>query len=175
MDPDYTRLPMHYFMRSLIITLVALLCFANVRAQSTDQNYPVTAQAFIVSQPNQRLSSYFSSSTALTVNLLLKDLTKNSIQVYLKWSMEGPGVRVSSMDGYIPANLITLEKGTIRRFSGLDLQNDYFRQDLVEEQGLGGSPLRTNLPEGFYTFRVQALEAGSGREVFLRESLGNQA
>ncbi|WP_221391424.1 fibronectin type III domain-containing protein [Dyadobacter sp. NIV53] len=27
------------------------------------------------------------------------------------------------------------------------------------------NPLRTNLPEGFYTFRVQALEAGTGREV----------
>ncbi|WP_254412210.1 hypothetical protein [Dyadobacter diqingensis] len=76
-----------------------------------------------------------------------------------------PGVRVSSMDGYIPANLITLDRGMIRRFSGLDLQHDYFRQDLIEEQGLGGSPLRTNLPEGFYTFRVQALEAGTGREV----------
>lgn len=157
---------MHYrFVRALLLLLTVLLFFRDIRAQSTDQNYPVTAQAFIVSQPNQRLSSYFSSSTALTVNLLLKDLTKNSIQVYLRWSMEGPGVRVSSMDGYIPANLITLDRGMIRRFSGLDLQNDYFRQDLIEEQGLGNSPLRTNLPEGFYTFRVQALEAGTGREV----------
>ena len=157
--------PMHHFIRNLLLLLVVLFAFSELRAQSTDQNYPVTAQPFIVAQPTQRLSSYFSSSTALTVNLLLKDLTKNSIQVYLKWSMEGPGVRVSSMDGYIPANLITLDKGTIRRFSGLDLQNDYFRQDLIEEQGLGNSPLRTNLPEGFYTFRVQALEAGTGREV----------
>ncbi len=157
---------MHYrFVRALLLLLTVLLFFRDVRAQSTDQNYPVTAQAFIVAQPNQRLSSYFSSSTALSVNLLLKDLTKNSIQVYLRWSMEGTGVRVSSMDGYIPANLITLDRGMIRRFSGLDLQHDYFRQDLIEEQGLGNSPLRTNLPEGFYTFRVQALEAGTGREV----------
>jgi len=56
-------------------------------------------------------------------------------------------------------------RGTLQRFTGLDLQNDYFRQDLMEEQGLGGSPLRASLPEGFYTFRVQALEAGTGREV----------
>ncbi len=158
------------FFCNLILFLAAAFSFQKVSAQSTDgaasrQTYPVTAQAFIVAQPNQRLSSYFSSSTALSVNLLLKDLTKNSIQVYLRWSMEGPGVRVSSMDGYIPANLITLDRGMIRRFSGLDLQHDYFRQDLIEEQGLGNSPLRTNLPEGFYTFRVQALEAGTGREV----------
>ena len=32
-------------------------------------------------------------------------------------------------------------------------------------EGLAGPPLRTSLPEGFYTFRVQALEAGTGREV----------
>ena len=106
-------------------------------------------------------------------------VTKPSIQAYLHWSLEkrdrlfgasSPGVRVASMDGHIPANLITLDKGMIRRFTGLDLQNDYFRQDLMEEQGLGGgpsngSPLRASLPEGFYTFRVQALEAGTGREV----------
>ena len=96
MDPYYKDYPMHYLMRSLIITLAALLCFANVHAQSTDQNYPVTAQPFILSRSNQRLSPYFSSgpgrrTAALTVGLLLKDLTKNSIQVYLKWSMAGRG------------------------------------------------------------------------------------
>ncbi|WP_221391414.1 hypothetical protein [Dyadobacter sp. NIV53] len=89
-------------------------------------------------QPNQKLANYFSSSQALTINLLLKDLTKTSIQVYLKWSMDGPGVRVASMDGYVPPSFITLQKGVIERLNGLSLQNDYFRNGLIEEQGLGG-------------------------------------
>jgi hypothetical protein len=159
-----------YFIRSLIIILIAGPGLDSVCAQSTDgaasrQNYPVTASAFIMAQPNQKLASYFSSSRALTVSLLLKDLTKNNIQVYLRWSLDGPGVRVASMDGYIPGNLITLDRGMLRRFSGLELQSDYFRNSVIEEQGIGGAGLRTNLPEGFYTFRVQALEAGTGREV----------
>ncbi|PSL23628.1 fibronectin type III domain protein [Dyadobacter jiangsuensis] len=149
-----------------MLFLVTACCSPKeVHAQTTDQNYPVTAQAFIAAQPNARLSTYFSSNTALMVNLLLKDLTKSSIQVYLKWSLDGPGVRVASQEGYIPAGLITLDRGVIVRLSGAQLQNDYFLAGAIEEQGLNGNPLRTSLPEGFYTFRVQALEAGTGREV----------
>ncbi|WP_414617431.1 fibronectin type III domain-containing protein [Dyadobacter sp. 32] len=79
-------------------------------------------------------------------------------------------MRVASMEGYIPPGLLLLDMGVLRRFSGLELQSDYFRNNVIEEQGLGGpslggAGLRTNLPEGFYTFRVQALEAGTGREV----------
>ena len=156
---------LYHFIRNTVYVLASLLSLGETFAQTTDQNFPVTAQAFIVPQANQKLANYFSSSQALTVNLLLKDLTKSSIQVYLKWSMDGPGVRVSSTDGYVPSSFITLQRGVIERLSGLSLQNDYFRNGLIEEQGLGGNPLRTNLPEGFYTFRVQALEAGTGREV----------
>ncbi len=154
-----------YFIRSLIILLISGLGLESARAQSTDQNYPVSASAFVAAQPNQNLSAYFSSSQAMSVTLLLKDLTKPSLQVYLKWSIEGPGVRVASMEGYIPPGLLLLDMGVLRRFSGLELQRDYFRNNVIEEQGLGGSALRTNLPEGFYTFRVQAMEAGTGRQV----------
>ena len=158
-----------HFICTVIIAFVAF-CAESSFSQSTDQNYPVTASAFIMPQANQKLAGYFASNRAMTINLVLKDLTKPSIQVYLRWSLDGPGVRVASAEGHIPPNFITLVRGTLQRFSGLDLQNDYFRQDLMEEQGLGGgpsngSPLRASLPEGFYTFRVQALEAGTGREV----------
>ncbi|WP_149244322.1 hypothetical protein [Dyadobacter sp. 32] len=80
-----------YFIRSLIILLIAGSGLESARAQSTDQNYPVSASAFVAAQPNQNLSAYFSSSQALSVTLLLKDLTKPSLQVYLKWSIEGRG------------------------------------------------------------------------------------
>jgi hypothetical protein len=151
--------------RNFFLILAAVFSFRSSFSQSTDQNYPVSASAFVAAQPNQNLSAYFSSNQALSVTLLLKDLTKPSLQVYLKWSIEGPGVRVASMEGYIPTGLILLDKGVLRRFSGLELQSDYFRNSVIEEQGLGGAGLRTNLPEGFYTFRVQAMEAGTGRQV----------
>ena len=109
-----------------LLLLVALLSFGQSNAQTTDQNYPVTAQAFVVAQPNQKLAAYFASNKALTVSLLLKDLTKTSIQVFLRWSIDGPGVHLSSMDGHIPAHFITLQRGMMQRISGLDLQSDYF-------------------------------------------------
>ncbi|WP_254412211.1 hypothetical protein [Dyadobacter diqingensis] len=111
-----TLMPNRFFC-NLILFLAAVFSFRSTYSQSTDgaasrQNYPVTAQPFIVSQPNQRLSSYFSSTTgtpaaALTVNLMLKDLTKNSIQVYLKWSMEGRG-RLALAFGYQAWTAISL-------------------------------------------------------------------
>jgi hypothetical protein len=69
--------------RNIILILVAVFSFQETVAQSTDQNYPVSASVFAAAPPNQNLSAYFSSSQALSVNLLLKDLTKTSIHVYL--------------------------------------------------------------------------------------------
>jgi hypothetical protein len=105
--------------RNFFLILVAVFSFRSSFSQSTDQNYPVSASAFVAAQPNQNLSAYFSSNQALSVTLLLKDLTKPSLQVYLKWSIEGPGVRVASMEGYIPPGLLLLDMGVLRRFSGL--------------------------------------------------------
>ncbi|WP_221391427.1 hypothetical protein [Dyadobacter sp. NIV53] len=79
------------FIHHIIIILGALFLYRESLAQSTDeaavrQNFPVVskvrAQAFILPQPNQRLVNYFSSNQALTVNLLLKDLTKTGIHVH---------------------------------------------------------------------------------------------
>ena len=114
-----------------LLLLAALLCFGQSGAQTTDQNYPVTAQAFVVAQPNQKLAAYFSSNRALTVSLLLKDLTKTSVQAYLRWSIDGPGVHLSSIDGHIPSHFITLQRGVMQRLSGQDLQSDYFLSNQI--------------------------------------------
>ncbi|GAB4054575.1 hypothetical protein GCM10028810_63530 [Spirosoma litoris] len=130
------------------------------------QNYPVQTTAYFAAPFSQRLSDYFSSDKRLLVDLLLKDLTKSTVQVYLKWSIEGVGIRVQSRDTYLPPSFITLQRGVVNRLKGSDLQTNYFNPAAIETQGIDPrSVYAIELPEGFYTLKVQAFEAATGQVV----------
>ncbi|ADB40283.1 fibronectin type III domain-containing protein [Spirosoma linguale] len=115
---------------------------------------------------SQRLADYFSADKRLLVDLLLKDLTKPAIQVYLRWSFEGVGIRVGSQPGYVPPHFITLQPGILNRQRGSDLQADYFNPAAIQTQGIDPRSAYTiQLPEGFYTLNLEALEASTGQIV----------
>ena len=129
-------------------------------------NYPVTTTAYFMAPFSQRLSNYFTSDKRLTVDLLLKDLTKSSIQVYLEWSIEGAGIRIHSRAGYIPPSFITLQRGIVSRQHGSDLMANYFNLDAIETEGIDlNSIYNIDIPEGFYTLHVTAFEASTGQVV----------
>ena len=148
------------------ILLSLLLGGGQSYAQSGAENYPVTVTPIFGAPFSLKISEYFSSSNRLYIDLLLKDLTKSEIQCYLKWTLEGPGVHISTRDGYIPNSFITLPKGRNTRLTGLDLAQNYYRADVLESEGMDILEVMNGyLPEGFYTFKVQAMEASTGREV----------
>ncbi|ADB40273.1 fibronectin type III domain-containing protein [Spirosoma linguale] len=147
-----------------ILLVLSLMSQRNV-AQSI-QNYPVHTSAYFVGPPSQRLADYFSADKRLLVDLLLKDLTKPAIQVYLRWSLEGVGIRVGSQPGYVPPHFITLQPGILNRQRGSDLQADYFNPAAIQTQGIDPRSAYTiQLPEGFYTLNLEALEASTGQIV----------
>ncbi len=148
------------------VLLVFVLGFSwSLQAQTTD-NYPVQTTAYCAAPFSQRLSDYFSSDKRLIVNLLLKDLTKPSVQVYLRWQLEGPGIRIGSRDGFVPASFISLQPGVPSKLSGADLAGAYFFPAALQAEGMDVvDAYNLSLPEGFYTISVQAFEASTGQVV----------
>ncbi|WP_428663808.1 fibronectin type III domain-containing protein [Runella sp.] len=134
-------------------------------AQTTD-NYPVQATGYFGAPTTQRLSDWFTSDQRLFVQLLLKDLTKPSVSVYLRWQLDGPGIRIATRPGYVPPAFISLAPGLPIRLNGADLAAHYFSPSLLETEGIDApQAYNASLPEGFYTFSVQAFEASTGQVV----------
>lgn len=150
-----------------IFTLFTILVLS-IRgyAQLTGDNYPVQAHVF-VQKASLKLPEYFSNSQVLSLDLILKDLTKSTVDVYLGWQITGVGlgIEAGSVPGYVAPDYITLTKGSRRSLRGTDLR-DYFRPGILATSGVSENTLfNGKLPEGFYTFKVTAYEAGTGRQV----------
>jgi len=59
------------------------------------------------------------------VHLLLKDLTKPSVDVYLKIRLSGVGVDIRTVDGFIPSQTLRLIPGQPEMLTASDLV-EYF-------------------------------------------------
>ncbi|WP_428653960.1 fibronectin type III domain-containing protein [Runella sp.] len=146
--------------------LLLILLYAFVSNAQTTDNYPVQTTVYFGAPTSQRLSEWFTSDQRLFVQLLLKDLTKPSVSVYLRWQLDGPGIRIATRPGYMPPAFISLTPGLPSRLNGTDLAAHYFSPSLLETEGLDpGQAYNASLPEGFYTFSVQAFEASTGQVV----------
>lgn len=154
--------------RITAILLIGLMVFNNnTNAQLTGDNYPVQSHVYVNGAGTRKVSELFTSSTKLSVDLILKDLTKTTLPVYLEWQLEGIGlgVQVGSTPGFVPSQNITLQKGRINTLKGIDLR-EYFQPGVVDVAGVSESVVfNGSLPEGFYVIRVRAYEAGTGRIV----------
>lgn len=151
-----------FFTISLLV-----LPWAEVSAQLTGDNYPVQSHVYVNGAGTRKVSELFTSSTKLSVDLILKDLTKTTLPVYLEWQLEGIGlgVQIGSTPGFVPSQNITLQKGRINTLKGIDLR-EYFQPGVVDVAGVSESVVFNGLlPEGFYVIRVRAYEAGTGRIV----------
>jgi hypothetical protein len=67
------------------------------------------------------------------VHLLLKDLTKPSVDVYLKIRLSGVGVDIPTVDGFIPSQTIALNPGSGMLLTSSDLAEYSYISNLVVE------------------------------------------
>ncbi|MFA0961110.1 fibronectin type III domain-containing protein [Roseivirga sp. BDSF3-8] len=130
-----------------------LLSFTVAHAQSAVQ---ASLQVF---PPHSVYLSHYSQPGSLQVQLLLRDLSEPSYPVQLRWTIEGPGIRISTRQGY-QGNVITLQGGMPRLLSAPELAGglspdalDFSGYDRGQFAQSGGQ-----LPEGFYRFTVQAYD-----------------
>jgi len=120
----------------------------------------------MVAKGHRQLSQYLSSTEGLKVNLILKDLDKEQIDVYLRLKISGIGIVIANPDGFIPSQKITLRRGSLVTLSGSQLE-EYFNPANLQAQGVDQSFLYQggSLPQGSYRIEVTAYEVDRNRQV----------
>jgi predicted chitinase len=124
------------------------------------QNYPV--QCTPILSPPYTLSwvEYGSSPERLKVQLLLKDLTKPSVEVSLRIRLKGIGVVIENTPDFYTSSPITLLPGVPVMLSGAMLREN-FKYENLTAQGVDLEALYAgaSLPSGFYQWEITAFLA----------------
>ncbi|RRB02839.1 fibronectin type III domain-containing protein [Larkinella rosea] len=148
----------------LFCLLVLLIITRFSLAQTTD-NRPVQVTPVLQPPFSLHFSDYSTNPQLLKVYLLLKDLTKTHIDIYLSLRLQGPGVLIQTRPDFRPAAPFSLQAGVPQILSGPEL-SAYFQPNALEVQGLDEAILTQGgkLPEGLYTITLEAFEWDRQRE-----------
>ena len=149
----------HTFLNLLLLSLV-------INSSLFAQNYPVTCTPIVKPSYSLKWSEISTSSEMFKVHLLLKDLTKSSVDAYLKIRLSGVGLDIRTVDGFIPSQTIKLIPGQAVLLNASDMA-EYFNISNLVVDGIDLSILYTGgrLPEGLYTWYVEAYEIDRNRQV----------
>ena len=145
------------------LLLLLLWGFFPARAQN---NYPVLVTPTVKSVYSLRWQDYATNPDLLRVNILLRDQTKDQIEVYLYVTIKGLGWSIQTRPDFVPMRKLRLERGSPQQLTGLDLA-EYFAANNVLVQGLPPELIRQGgtFPEGFCTLEVYAHEGFRDRQV----------
>jgi hypothetical protein len=135
------------------------------------QQYPVDCRILLSPPYSSNLGDYANSPMKFRVQLLLRDLSKPSLEVTLRIRLKGAGVWIENPADFISTQSIVLTPGVPKLLSGIELGENFASQNL-EAQGIdinelyAGSPL----PVGPYEWEVYAVELYRNRQV---SNIGN--
>ncbi len=124
------------------------------------QNYPVQAFATLTPPYSLKLSDYAApEGNRMRITLLLKDAQQPTLDVRLKLTIEGNGVKLTTNPSFHPTP-ITLLSSTLYEVSYDELSDYFLPQNLIAD-GISMGALTSSgmLPEGLYRFKVEAMEA----------------
>ncbi len=158
----FTNIPsITKFFRTFLTLLVLMLS-----TEAWSQNYPVTCTPIVKPSYSLKWSEISTNNEMFKVHLLLKDLTKPAVDVYLKIRLSGVGVDIRTVDGFIPSQTIKLIPGESRMLTASDLA-EYLNISNIVVDGVDISTLYNGgrLPEGLYTWTVEAYEVDRNRQV----------
>ncbi|WP_149698696.1 fibronectin type III domain-containing protein [Chitinophaga sp. CF418] len=130
------------------------------------QQYPVKVQVQTLQPVPAQISNLYNGSQArMIITLLNTDLQEATMNVRLRLNIKGTTVALRNRD-YGSYPLVRLDAGIPVQLSLNDLA-PYFNLDNMEISGIPPSQLQQTgkLPDGFYTFCVDVLDANSGRLV----------
>jgi hypothetical protein len=141
-----------------------LLCAGYFR--SAAQKYPVRVQVQLLQPVSPQLVNLYTGTQArMIVTLLNTDLQNPTLSVRLRFTIKSGNTTLRNKDyGYYPT--IQLDAGIPLRLS-LDDLTPYFQLNNLDATGIPPSQLIPNihLPDGYYTFCVEAIEVNSGQQV----------
>ncbi|PSL30720.1 fibronectin type III domain-containing protein [Chitinophaga ginsengisoli] len=141
-----------------------LLCASYFR--SVAQKYPVRVQVQLLQPVSPQLVNLYTGTQArMIVTLLNTDLQHPTMSVRLRFTIKGGNAVLRNKD-YVYYPTIQLDAGIPTRLS-LDDLAPYFQLSNLDAAGIPPTQLMPNihLPDGYYTFCVEAIEVNSGQQV----------
>ena len=119
------------------------------------QNFPVQCTPIVTPPYTLSWVEYGSSPERLKVQLLLKDLTKPSVEVSLRIRLKGIGVIIENTPDFYTSSPITLLPGVPVMLSGAMLRENFKYENLIA-QGVDLEALYAgaSLPSGFYQWEI---------------------
>lgn len=153
-------------MKKLLCLLFAVMA---VWTSVSAQQFPVQVNAQLAPPYSLIVSDYYSTAVSgtekLKVILVNKDLQRASLQVRLRLIIESQSVRIRTRED-VAFTPITLVSGTPYYVSPAELQQ-YFRPENLEFSGISQGEYEQSgkLPEGFYSFCLEAVEVQGGQTV----------
>lgn len=151
----------------LLITIVITL--ANLGAMAQSVNITVN-----IIPPYSPYYSDYSGKNANKVFLILQNLTNAQLKIKLAGNLDGNnGIHISTYSNYVPLQPIVLNAHETRQLSGTALK-DIFDLNALSVSGVdkGKLALTSQLPEGNYSFCIQALDYGTRRLLSATAPLG---
>ncbi|HUW05372.1 MAG TPA: fibronectin type III domain-containing protein [Williamwhitmania sp.] len=143
-----------------IVAGILASLFVSVATTGRAQNFPVQAFATLTPPYSLKLSDYAApEGNRMRITLLLKDAQQPTLDVRLRLTIEGNGVKLTTNPSFYPTP-ITLMSSTLYEVSYDELSDYFLPQNLIAE-GISMSALTSSgmLPEGLYRFKVEAVEA----------------
>jgi hypothetical protein len=123
------------------------------------QNFPVRANLSITPPYSVHLQDYITPGIdRMALNLLLTDITTSDLQVKLRVTIEGQGVKIRTSPNWLPDPFI-ISGGISERYVGFDL-SEYFNPNHLTFEGLTKTKFSQTgaLPEGVYRFCIEVVE-----------------
>lgn len=141
-----------------------LMLFLSLTLSHTQaQNYPVQATPLLQPPYSLDLNDYQGLASKLRVQLLLRDLTKPSLEVYISLRLSGFGVDLQTNPSVAALNTFLLQPGVPLTISGNEL-SPLFAQMLAQGVNYDDLLAGISLPGGYYTWEVVAY-LPDGRQV----------
>ncbi len=147
--------------------LIPLLLQLTFVLGTTAQQYPVDCRVVVSPPYSGRWLDYANSPQKIKVQLLLRDLSKPSLEVSVRIRLKSPaGVLIQNPEGFMSSSPITLTPGVTRTLGGSELAEN-FNGSSLEVQGIDLLALLQGdyLPSGPYEWEVTAYEHFRDRQV----------
>lgn len=151
----------------LILGLMLSFCAKDADAQSVNVNVTIVP-------PYSPYYADYSGSNASKVLLIVQNLTSTARSIKLTGQLEGDnGIKITTKSNYVPLQPINLNPNETKQLNGLALK-DIFDLNTLNVYGIDKSRLiyTSRLPEGNYTFCIQAVDIQSNQVLSSAAPLG---
>lgn len=157
------------FKSTLILLCINALCLFATQAMAQSVNITVN-----ITPPYSPYYSDYSNINASKVLLTVQNLTNTTKNIKLTGQLEGDnGIRITTKSNYVPLQPIVLAPNQVKQLNGLALK-DIFDVNTLNVYGVDKVKIvqTSRLPEGNYTFCVQAVDISNNQVLSATAPLG---